>query len=160
MCNGDRELKCRYETLHFAQGKQKMDGATALKFVRSRNAKGDEGTDLARAARQQKVLLAIRQKVLKPSTYLSPIKVWKIWQVVKKSVETDLDPSAAAILARKAFNARDKLITSVLSEDLLTHPLVSDQYDFQYVFVPKTKGWGEIHAWVSCLLGINCSGSK
>lgn len=160
MCGGDRELKCRYETLHFAQGKQIMDGATALKFVRSRNAQGDEGTDLARAARQQKVLVAIRQEILKPSTYLSPVKLWRIWQVVKKSVETDFNPSAAAILARRAFNARDKIISRVLSEDLLTHPPVSEQYDFQYVFIPKAGTWKEIHNAINCLLDINCSGSR
>src|SRR3989344_7876927 len=38
LCDGDKEYKCRYETIHFAQGKQVMSGETALKFVRSRNA--------------------------------------------------------------------------------------------------------------------------
>jgi LCP family protein required for cell wall assembly len=155
-CGGDKEFKCRYEMITFTAGLQRMDGATALKFVRSRRAEGEEGTDLARAKRQQKVLTAIRGKILKPSTYLSPSKIIKIWRVVKKSVETDIDTSAGAILLRKAFNARDKLSSVILAESLLTSPPISERYDFQYVFIPKGGGWQEIHNWVDCQLGVNC----
>ncbi|MEI8232879.1 MAG: LCP family protein, partial [bacterium] len=35
----------RYEHIHFDAGLTHMDGATALKFTRSRHAEGDEGTD-------------------------------------------------------------------------------------------------------------------
>ena len=40
---------CRYEHLVINPGLQHMDGATALKFVRSRHAKGSEGSDFARS---------------------------------------------------------------------------------------------------------------
>ena len=63
-CGGDPELKCRYETVEFREGLQRMDGETALKFARSRNAEGDEGTDFARAARQQKVIEALKDRIL------------------------------------------------------------------------------------------------
>jgi len=56
LCNGDPKFSCRYETVEFKKGLQFMDGGAALKFVRSRNAEGDEGTDLARIARQEKVI--------------------------------------------------------------------------------------------------------
>jgi anionic cell wall polymer biosynthesis LytR-Cps2A-Psr (LCP) family protein len=160
LCEGDKEFRCRYETLHFAQGKQIMDGAEALKFVRSRQAEGEEGTDLARATRQQKVLAAVREKLLKPETFLSPVRLWKIWHVVKKSVEYDVDPSAAVVLARKIFDAREKLTSTILSEDLLINPPVTERYDFQYVFIPKDGSWTGVHGFVSCQLGIGCLEGK
>src|SRR3990167_5619174 len=69
-CDGDPDFKCRYESVKFDAGVQSMDGETALKFVRSRNAEGDEGTDLARSARQQKVIAATKDRVLKPDVFL------------------------------------------------------------------------------------------
>src|SRR3990167_9409715 len=59
---------CRYEELSFTKGLRHMDGAVALKFVRSRHGTGGEGSDFARSARQQKVILAFRQKVLSTET--------------------------------------------------------------------------------------------
>ncbi|KKQ53361.1 MAG: cell envelope-related transcriptional attenuator [Microgenomates group bacterium GW2011_GWC1_38_12] len=79
LCNGDPEFKCRYETLNFVQGKQFMDGETALKFVRSRNAIGDQGTDFARQVRQQKVITAIKDKLLSKEILLSPKKLTKLF---------------------------------------------------------------------------------
>lgn len=45
-----------YEEISFEVGPQKMDGSTALKYMRSRHSENDEGTDNARAKRQQLVL--------------------------------------------------------------------------------------------------------
>lgn len=61
---GSAELvyPCRYETLKFDAGMQHMDGATALKYVRSRHSLQD-GSDFGRALRQRKLLLAVKQKV-------------------------------------------------------------------------------------------------
>jgi LCP family protein required for cell wall assembly len=147
-CNGDPEYKCRYETIRFEEGPQLMDGDTALKFVRSRNAEGDEGTDLARAARQQKVLLAVKNKILSRGIMFSPKKVLEIWRVLQESTETDIDASAGAILARRVFQARDKIISDLLPEGLLVNPPISPRYDNLYVFIPKDGDWNNIHYWV------------
>jgi anionic cell wall polymer biosynthesis LytR-Cps2A-Psr (LCP) family protein len=45
-----------YETISFEVGPQEMDGATALKYMRSRHSENDEGSDNARSKRQQLVL--------------------------------------------------------------------------------------------------------
>lgn len=155
-CEGDKEYKCRYETIRFEKGIQNMNGETALKFVRSRNAEGEEGTDLARAVRQQKALVAIKNKVLTPKVFLSPKKVTGILRVVRASVETDIDLSAGAILVRRIFEARENLASYVLSEEFLIHPPISPRYDNQYVFIPKGEGWDKVHVWISCLFKINC----
>ncbi len=148
LCDGDPIFACRYETIKFEKGKQMMNGDTALKFVRSRNAEGEEGTDLARAARQQKVLLAIRQKVLSLGVLSSPRKLLAIWNTVRDSVETDIDASQGAILLRRVLAGRGKFQTHVLDEELLIHPPVSARYDNQYVFIPKAGDWTQVHIWV------------
>lgn len=53
-----------YETVSFEAGEQLMDGATTLKYMRSRHAVGEEGNDLARAARQQKVIDAFSNQII------------------------------------------------------------------------------------------------
>ena len=80
LCEGDKTYKCRYETITFGKGKQLMDGTTALKFVRSRNAQGDEGTDIAREQRQQEIIVAVKNTILSTKTLLNPNKMWGICQ--------------------------------------------------------------------------------
>ena len=56
---------CRYEHLHFDQGTTHMNGETALKYVRSRHSLQD-GSDFGRAARQQRFLEAVKDKIISP----------------------------------------------------------------------------------------------
>lgn len=147
-CDGDKEFKCRYETIHFERGMQTMDGKTALIFARSRNAEGDEGTDLARETRQQKILAAIQAKTLSSKVLFSPQKVLSVWRVVRESVETDIDASTGAILARRLLQTRSQIESSILPEDLLINPPIQHKYDNLYVFVPKIGDWSSIHAWI------------
>jgi LCP family protein required for cell wall assembly len=151
-CGGDREYKCRYETISFEKGIQKMDGATALKFVRSRNAQGDEGTDLARAARQEKVIVAIKSKILSVDVLLSPRRLRELIKAVTGSIETDIGPEQAAILARRILQAKDSLNTHILPENLLINPPPLPKYDNLYVFIPKNGDWSKIHDWVEGLI--------
>ena len=148
-CDGDKEFKCRYETVKFEKGIRLMDGETALKFVRSRNAQGEEGTDIARAARQQKVLIAIREKVLSPKILFSPRKLLAISKVFKNSIESDISRDAGAILIRRALDASEEISTFVLADELLLNPPISPRYDNQYVFTPRGGNWGQVHKWIS-----------
>lgn len=147
-CGGDPEFKCRYEIVKFNAGPQMMDGETALKFVRSRNAEGDEGTDIAREARQQKVIVAIKDKILSPSILLNPKRAFAIWKVVSDSVETDISGNAGVILARRLISSRRSFGLYVLPQDLLENPPISSRYDNQYVFIPSGDNWKEVQAWI------------
>lgn len=148
----DPDFLCRYETIQFEKGRQLMDGETALKFARSRNAEGEEGTDFARARRQEKVLTAIKKRALSIDILLSPKKVLELLGVVQKSVETDIDSSAAAILARRTVSAKDNIYTHVLPEGFLERPPISPRHDNLYIFIPKDGSWDKVHAWVECVL--------
>ena len=59
----EKQFTCRYEHIHFDKGITHMDGATTLKFVRSRHS-AEYGSDFARGERAQAVLLAIAKKLL------------------------------------------------------------------------------------------------
>jgi LCP family protein required for cell wall assembly len=148
LCDGDKTFKCRYQTISFEKGLQHMDGTTALNFVRSRHAKGDEGTDFARDARQQKVIIAIKEKMLTPETYFSLEKTSALLKVIEKSVETDIDSRTGAVLGRYALESKNNMLDQVLPEDLLVNPPASSKYDYQYVFIPKAKDWSEVQKWI------------
>ncbi len=60
--------KLLYETVSFASGSAHMSGSEVLKYVRSRHAVGEQGSDNARGSRQQDVILALVQK-LKDQTF-------------------------------------------------------------------------------------------
>jgi LCP family protein required for cell wall assembly len=69
--NPKRIADARYDWLdgrrgfYLDAGRHKLDGETALAFVRSRQSAGD--SDFQRARRQQQVLLALRTKLTRPS---------------------------------------------------------------------------------------------
>ncbi len=154
LCGGDKTLRCRYEKLTFNPGMQKMDGETALKFVRSRHAEGDEGTDTARQTRQQLVIDAMRNKLVSNEILLNPKKITEVWSAIRSSVESDMDINTLAVIARKSFDSRKTIVNNLIPEEMLTNPPISQIYDKQYVFVPsKGNGnWQEIHEWVKGIL--------
>src|SRR3990172_1999790 len=61
----------RYERVEFQSGRQHLSGEMALKYVRSRYSGGVEGTDYARANRQQQVILAFKNQMLSVNTILN-----------------------------------------------------------------------------------------
>lgn len=149
LCGGDPTFSCRYETVIFDSGVQTMDGITALKFVRSRHAEGDEGTDLAREARQQKVIAAIKDKVVTPKTYLSIKRISALLTVMDKYVETDINLPTAGVIARKAVESVNNILQKKFPEDLIMVPKTGPIYDNLYVFIPKegNGNWQEIQKW-------------
>lgn len=79
-----------YHPVCFKEGLQTMSGAKALKYARSRKASGSEGTDFARSQRQQRIVIALKNKVLSTETLLNPTKILKIMTSLGKHLKTDL----------------------------------------------------------------------
>ena len=78
----------RYQTISFQKGLQTMDGKTALRFVRSRySMDAHEGSDFARARRQQRVLTAVREELLSSSTYLNPRKILDVAKILENNIK-------------------------------------------------------------------------
>jgi LCP family protein required for cell wall assembly len=83
----EKQYKCRYETLQFEARLTKMDGTTALKFVRSRHS-STNGGDFARSERQMALLAAIKQKLISLDAVA---KIDKLYPSLAKLVTTDLN---------------------------------------------------------------------
>ena len=148
LCGGDRLYKCRYETIQFTKGLQHMNGELALKFVRSRNAVGDEGTDLAREKRQQEVISAVRKKVLSREVLLNKDVLQNLYSIFITHIETDIDQKTMMTIAR--FAVESKFSTNFLSipDGILKVSQNEKKYDRQYVFVPKNGSWKELQEWI------------
>ncbi|MDN8623989.1 MULTISPECIES: LCP family protein [Corynebacterium] len=74
---------------HFKKGKQTLDGADALSFVRQRH--GLPRGDLDRIARQQAFMASLAHKVLSTGTLTNTSKISKLSEAVERSVVLDND---------------------------------------------------------------------
>lgn len=154
LCNGDPEYKCRYEHVHFEAGEQNMNGEMALKFVRSRNAEGEEGTDFARSSRQQRLLLAIKNKILSPTFLLAPSKPLQLIKVVTSSIKMDIPEEKYLDLFRITLKFKSKnLKMTVLNDGYLINPPISkEKYENQWVLIPKSGNWEEVQTYIVSLI--------
>lgn len=148
LCDGDKTYSCRYEVLKFDMGIQHMDGDLALKFVRSRNAIGDEGTDLARQKRQQKVISAIQSKLLSSDVLLNPDTVKNLYDMAISHVETDIDFAGLISLSKFVFISRENINFLDFPEDLIQVSQNDKKFDMQYVFIPKDGSWSSFQDWI------------
>lgn len=151
-----KNFSCRYETLKFTEGLQKMDGKTALKYARSRHGDNGEGTDFARSKRQQNVITAIKNKALSLETLLNPVKIKELYEQYATNVETNIDlqsiQSFYSLSQKMDFNKIISIVIDDRSEanegGLLYHPSDSTLYGGQWVLVPQTGDFYQIHAYV------------
>lgn len=115
--SGDMQLRdffpCRYETLNFTAGQTHMDGKTTLKYARSRHSLED-GTDFGRASRQQKVIQAVKEKVL--SIGFIP-KIIPVMNELKKHLKTDISLSDIQTILSQAPYAKSYTVTSLVISD-------------------------------------------
>jgi LCP family protein required for cell wall assembly len=146
----------RYETVHFDAGVQVMNGDTALKYVRSRKGNNNEGTDFARSRRQQKVIMAIKDRILSLETLIDLPKLKELYDVYSTNVDTDIgfeEIKSFYILSQQIdFNS----VRSIVLDDrsganeggLLYHPTDTSLYGEAYVLIPLAQDYSQIHAYV------------
>ena len=82
-----------------------MDGKTALEFARSRHGNNGEGSDFARSKRQEKIMLAAREKLLKAGTLMNPFTLNSLYDTIKGSLLTNLQTWESASASRKPSRA-------------------------------------------------------
>jgi LCP family protein required for cell wall assembly len=86
-----------YDPLYIPAGRQHMDGTLALKYSRTRHGSSDYG----RAARQQQVILAIKDKLTQPGQLASLLpRIPGLALALSNSVQTDMPVDQAITLAR------------------------------------------------------------
>jgi len=146
----------RYESITFTKGKEKMNGERALKYVRSRHGQGEEGTDFARSKRQQKVILAIKDKLMQTSTIIDLPKLKDLFDIYQKDVETNIsneDLTKFYALYRKInFDNFKRIVLDDRSDaesgGILYAPEDTTAYGGVYVLIPRSGDFSQIHAYV------------
>ncbi|MCJ7793275.1 MAG: LCP family protein [Candidatus Marinimicrobia bacterium] len=109
----EKQFPCRFEHLHFDAGKTHLNGATALKFARSRHS-AQSGSDFARGARQQAILNGIKDKLLSLGALK---KVDQHFKSMVKLVKTDLDLEGAKAIAALIIDPQEYKISQIIPSE-------------------------------------------
>lgn len=158
---GNKYFTCRYEHISFKKGETHMNGAVALKYVRSRHGTNGEGSDFARSKRQQKVLEAVRNRILSLDTLTDPQKITDLIKALGKSIDTDIsvkDGVELFKLSQKLETTQSIVVDDSLKKDLpegrkslLVRPNAGD-YGGAYVLVSQDDDFSTIHNYVRKVL--------
>ncbi len=152
---------CRYEHIVFREGIRHMSGEEALKFVRSRHAKGLEGTDFARSRRQEITIAAFKEKVFSLSTLLNPGKIMSLYDVFQDTIHTNIRQNEYDDFVKLIQKVQDAEINSVVfsytdpysdTQGIFINPLDSSEYNNQWVLIPRlgNGNFSEIQKQVEC----------
>ena len=144
----------RFEHLYIEKGLQKMDGALALKYSRSRHARGIEGSDFARARRQQLVLEAVKNKLLSRQTLLNPVTVGKLINEFSRNLSTNLDVWEMIKLWNMFKDTqKEDIINKVLSDAPKGFLVSSISPEGAYILVPASGNFSAIRNMVQTIFG-------
>ncbi len=139
-----------YQTVIFEAGPQHMDGDRALIFSRSRHGNNGEGSDFARAKRQQMVLEAFKKKLLSSETYLNPITLQKIFSSLSQHISTNITFSQMTFLAGLAADIDSSKIKTLVLDDSPNGFLRSTIGEGgAYLLVPKTGNFNAVDAAIN-----------
>lgn len=149
---------CRYEHLHFDMGQRHMDGETALKYVRSRHSLQD-GTDFGRAARQQRFLEAMKDKVI--SFGFLP-KVIPLMDELKDYIKMDISLGDMQKLLGEAGKSKEYKISSLV---ISNSNYLKNSYSTAggFILVPQDgiDEWGDVRNRIhNEMLGITPTPTK
>ncbi|MFA5633662.1 MAG: LCP family protein [Candidatus Dojkabacteria bacterium] len=138
-----------YQTVSFNAGPQTMDGETALIYSRSRHSShNNEGTDFARARRQQKIIIALKDKLLSSESLTNPKTLMNIFASLSGNLRvsdfTITDIEASLKLAKKYEEKKGKTYSFVLDPSVGASLLVEKKHleSGAYAIGPKL-GLGE-----------------
>ena len=125
--------------IHIKAGVQTMDGDLALKYARSRHALNPgEGSDFARSRRQQKVILALKEKALSAGVLTNPVRVNEILHAIGDNLNTNMQTDELQQLIKMS---KDLDTTNIITKVLDTapdSPLTGGQIDERgYIITPK-----------------------
>lgn len=150
LCGGDPTFRCRYESIHFNEGLVHMDGTFALKYVRTRHAEGEEGSDFARSRRQQDVLVALRKKILNPALLVHLSIDFKLFRAFDDATDMDMNIGELLTAGKLLAKTKPEAIKKISFDDKFISPPPA-QYDGRYVLVP-VESWDAVHIYIKSKL--------
>ena len=117
-----------YEPFHIDAGWHHLDGATALKYARTR---ATAGSDLDRVKRQQQVILAVRDKLLKEKRLPQLLtQIGSLLTLYSGSIQTNLTPGQLQELIEFAAGIdRDKIYAVTFNANSIEEFFTPDGQD-------------------------------
>ena len=141
------DFPCRFEAISFSTGEIILSGEEALKYARSRHSfDTDQGTDFARARRQQLVILAIKDKILSKNVLTNINKLRNVYSNMAELLETDftineLITAAPFIKDSNEFSIESRVLSNMGKEEeggVLVQGIY-ESYGGRYVLIPETQ---------------------
>jgi LCP family protein required for cell wall assembly len=129
-----------YSPFSIKAGQHHLDGATALKYARSR----ETTSDFDRAARQQKIITAIKDRALSAGFLTNPKQLLDIFNIISDHIRTNLSATEIKALAEMAKDITSSSIISEVLDDSADGPLVSDSSSGTYYLKPKNNSYDTI----------------
>lgn len=151
----------QFRTISFKAGRQTMNGEKALQFARSRHGTNNENTDFARMARQQKIILAVKEKMEKENLITSPQKIWEIYNIFKDKIDTNLNFAEMVRLTKILAQTKEdniKTYTFDASPDGLLYPEIA--INGAYILKPKSGNFKEMAQIVKNIFSVEEKKSK
>ncbi|HZD11820.1 MAG TPA: LCP family protein [Candidatus Binatia bacterium] len=112
-----------FEGFYLSAGEHELDGEQALKYARTRSTANG---DIDRAARQQQVVLAARDKVLRVDMVPRLIvQAPQLWQSFRRNVDTNL-------------TLEETLQLALLAQDIPRESIRTEVIDYNYVYNETT----------------------
>ncbi|MDD4319469.1 MAG: LCP family protein [Candidatus Peribacteraceae bacterium] len=149
-----------YETFSIEAGPRHLDGATALKYARSRHTTSDFG----RSARQQQIIQALADNAQKEGLARSPGKLLSLYRILAENVETTLSTSemlGAAKMGQELdrsqvvmmqVNDRNGLYGTIPEAGGLLYNPPRDQFGGAAVLLPVGDSWAQLRLFAQLLL--------
>lgn len=131
-------------------GAQHFDGATALKYARSR----ETSSDFDRAARQQLIIAAIRDKGLRLGILANPSKITQLTGILGQNIKTDIQPTDLSTLINWVKQIDSSKTRTAVLDTSVGSPLTSDVIGGADVIVSR-KGlndFSEVQDFVDSVL--------
>jgi LCP family protein required for cell wall assembly len=138
----------KIQEVSFKAGRQKMDGLTALRYARSRHGNNGEGSDFARSKRQQKIIIALKDKLTSFDTLINPVKITSLFSLVSQATATDMEPWEAVKIAQMLKDLKSDAIIHQVLDDGPGNYLVGgiSAIDGAYILQPRTGSYQELQS--------------
>ncbi|HOF42248.1 MAG TPA: LCP family protein [Candidatus Moranbacteria bacterium] len=136
-----------YETFKLSKGLHKLDGATALKYVRERH--NDPEGDFGRAKRQQQVIQAVKNKAFSAKTLLDVVALNNILNALGENIKTNIafDEIESFLDLSKKVNTQN--VTNIVvdawkKDSLLKVSHVMTSSGRMFILVPRVGNFSQV----------------
>ncbi len=147
-----------YDPFRLSRGFQHLDGVTALKYARMRH--NDPQGDFGRAARQQQVLQAVKNKVFSTGTLLNAVALNALLNAVGSNIQTNISGEEISDFLRLTKQLDTANITNVVldawnSDSLLKVSHLTFGNVPAFILLPRVGNWSETQAEAKSIFDLN-----